>query len=111
VVPDGEVTNELAQVSETEAQGIDESNSIGDECYEQLSIEDFGRRAIMAARQTLVSRVMELEKDEVYRKYTERVGQVITGEVNQIMKKEILVLDDDTGNELIMPRTEMIRGD
>lgn len=111
VVPDGEVTNELSQVSETEAKGIDESNSIGDECYEQLSIEDFGRRAIMAARQTLVSRVMELEKDEVYRKYSERVGQVITGEVNQIMKKEILVLDDDTGNELILPRTEMIRGD
>ncbi|HLP93310.1 MAG TPA: transcription termination factor NusA [Saprospiraceae bacterium] len=111
VVPDGEVTNELSQVSETEAQAIDESNSIGDECYEQLSIEDFGRRAIMAARQTLVSRVMELEKDEVYRKYSERVGQVITGEVNQIMKKEILVLDDDTGNELILPRTEMIRGD
>lgn len=111
VVPDGEVTNELSQVSETEAQGIDESNSIGDECYEQLSIEDFGRRAIMAARQTLVSRVMELEKDEIYRKYSERVGQVITGEVNQIMKKEVLVLDDDTGNEVILPRTEMIRGD
>ncbi len=111
VVPDGEVTNELAQVSETEAQGIDESNAIGDECYEQLSIEDFGRRAIMAARQTLVSRVMELEKDEIYRKYSERVGQVITGEVNQIMKKEVLVLDDDTGNEVILPRTEMIRGD
>lgn len=111
VVPDGEVTNELAQVSETEAQGIDESTSLGEECYEQLSIEDFGRRAIMAARQTLVSRVMELEKDEIYRKYSERVGQVVTGEVNQIMKKEVLVLDDDTGNELILPRTEMIRGD
>lgn len=111
VVNDGEVTNELAQVSETEAKGIDESNGIGDECYEQLSIEDFGRRAIMAARQTLVSRVMELEKDEIYRKYSERVGQVITGEVNQIMKKEVLVLDDETGNELILPRTEMIRGD
>lgn len=111
VVPDGEVTNELAQVSETEAQAIDESNNIGDECYEQLSIEDFGRRAIMAARQTLVSRVMELEKDEIYRKYSERVGQVITGEVNQIMKKEVLVLDDETGNEVILPRTEMIRGD
>ncbi|MDX1912724.1 MAG: transcription termination factor NusA [Saprospiraceae bacterium] len=111
VVPDGEVTNELAQVSETEARLIDESNSIGDECYEQLSIEDFGRRAIMAARQTLVSRVMELEKDEIYRKYSERVGQVVTGEVNQIMKKEILMLDDDTGNELVLPRTEMIRGD
>ncbi len=111
VVNDGEVTNELAQVSETEARGIDESNTIGEECYEQLSIEDFGRRAIMAARQTLVSRVMELEKDEIYRKYSERVGQVVTGEVNQIMKKEVLVLDDDTGNEIILPRTEMIRGD
>jgi len=111
VVPDGEVTNELSQVSETEAQGIDETNAIGDECYEQLSIEDFGRRAIMAARQTLVSRVMELEKDEIYRKYSERVGQVITGEVNQIMKKDVLVLDDETGNELVLPRTEMIRGD
>ncbi|MFN0034142.1 MAG: transcription termination factor NusA [Saprospiraceae bacterium] len=111
VVPDGEVTNELAQVSETEAHGIDETNEIGAECYEQLSIEDFGRRAIMAARQTLVSRVMELEKDEIYRKYSERVGQVITGEVNQIMKKEVLVLDDDTGNEIVLPRTEMIRGD
>ncbi len=111
VVNDGEVTNELAQVSETEARFIDETNSIGDECYEQLSIEDFGRRAIMAARQTLVSRVMELEKDEIYRKYSERVGQVVTGEVNQIMKKEVLVLDDDTGNEIILPRTEMIRGD
>ena len=111
VVSDGEVTNELAQVSETEASSIDETNSIGDECYEQLSIEDFGRRAIMAARQTLVSRVMELEKDEIYRKYSERVGQVVTGEVNQIMKKEVLVLDDDTGNEIILPRTEMIRGD
>ncbi|MBP6810948.1 MAG: transcription termination/antitermination protein NusA, partial [Saprospiraceae bacterium] len=111
VVPDGEVTNELAQVSETEASSIDETNAIGDECYEQLSIEDFGRRAIMAARQTLVSRVMELEKDEIFRKYSERVGQVVTGEVNQIMKKEVLVLDDDTGNEIILPRTEMIRGD
>jgi N utilization substance protein A len=111
VVSDGEVTNELAQVSETEAASIDESNAIGDECYEQLSIEDFGRRAIMAARQTLVSRVMELEKDEIFRKYSERVGQVVTGEVNQIMKKEVLVLDDDTGNEIILPRTEMIRGD
>jgi len=111
VVSDGEVTNELSQVSETEAASIDESNAIGDECYEQLSIEDFGRRAIMAARQTLVSRVMELEKDEIFRKYSERVGQVVTGEVNQIMKKEVLVLDDDTGNEIILPRTEMIRGD
>ncbi len=111
VVPDGEVTNELAQVSVTEAHAIDESVDVGDECYEQLSIEDFGRRAIMAARQTLVSRIMELEKDEIYRKYSEMVGTVVIGEVNQIMKKEILVLDDATGNEIVLPRIEMIKGD
>ncbi|MCB0528698.1 MAG: transcription termination/antitermination protein NusA [Lewinellaceae bacterium] len=111
VVPDGEVTDERAQVSETEAHFIDEGLEVGDECYEQLLIDDFGRRAIMAARQTLVSRIMELEKDEIYRKYSERVGDVVTGEVNQIMKKEILVLDDDTGHEITLPRTEMIKGD
>lgn len=111
VVTDGEVTNELAQVSISEAHTIDESVDIGDECYEQLSIEDFGRRAIMAARQTLVSRIMELEKDEIFRKYSERVGEVITGEVSQVMKREILILDDATNNELVLPRTEMIRGD
>ena len=111
VVPDGEVTNELAQVSITEAHAIDESVDIADECYEQLSIDDFGRRAIMAARQTLVSRIMELEKDEIFRKYSERVGEVVVGEVNQIMKREILILDDATSNELVLPRTEMIRGD
>ncbi|GAB4499778.1 MAG: transcription termination factor NusA [Saprospiraceae bacterium] len=111
VVPDGEVTDELAQVSVTEAHSIDESVDIGDECYEKLSIDDFGRRAIMAARQTLVSRIMELEKDEIYRKYSEMVGDVVIGEVSQIMKKEILVLDDATGNEIVLPRTEMIKGD
>ncbi|MBU6339852.1 MAG: transcription termination/antitermination protein NusA [Bacteroidetes bacterium] len=111
VVTDGEVTDERSQISHSEAYGVDESISIGDECYEQLSIEDFGRRAIMAARQTLVSRIMELEKDEVFRKYTERVGSVVIGEVSQIMKKEVLVLDDATGNELVLPRTEMIKGD
>jgi N utilization substance protein A len=111
VVPDGEVTNELAQVSVTEAQFIDESVNEGDECYEQLSIDDFGRRAIMAARQTLVSRIMELEKDEIFRKYSELVGNVITGEVSQIMKKEVLILDDATNNEVVLPRTEMIKGD
>jgi N utilization substance protein A len=111
VVTDGEVTNELAQVSITEAHGIDESLDVSDECYEQLSIDDFGRRAIMAARQTLVSRIMELEKDEIFQKYSERVGEVVVGEVNQIMKREILILDDATANELVLPRTEMIRGD
>lgn len=111
VVPDGEVTDENAQISESEARLVDESLDVGEECYEQLVIDDFGRRAVMAARQTLVSRIMELEKDEIFRKYSEMVGDVITGEVNQIMKKEILVLDDVTGNELVLPRLEMIKGD
>ena len=111
VVPDGEVTDDNSQIAISEAHLVDENLEVGEECYEQLSIEDFGRRAIMAARQTLVSRIMELEKDEIYRKYTERVGDVVTGEVSQIMKKDLLVLDGATGNELVLPRTEMIKGD
>ncbi|MEL6986628.1 MAG: transcription termination factor NusA, partial [Bacteroidota bacterium] len=84
---------------------------IGEECYEQLFLEDFGRRAIMAARQTLISRIMELEKDDVYKRYTDRVGEIILGEVHQILKRELLIIDDVTGNELILPRNEMIKGD
>ncbi|MEL6638034.1 MAG: transcription termination factor NusA, partial [Bacteroidota bacterium] len=90
---------------------IDEDYEIGEECYEQLHLEDFGRRSIMAARQTLISRIMELEKDEIHKKYSERVGDIVMGEVHQILKREILILDDSTGNELILPRNEMIRGD
>jgi N utilization substance protein A len=111
VVPDGEVTDERAQVSSSEAKEIDPDYGIGDECYEQLTLEEFGRRAIQAARQTLISRIMDLEKDDIYRKYVERVGELVVGEVSQVMKKEILVLDDNTGNEVVLPRTEMIRGD
>ncbi len=111
IVPDGEVTDDRSQISLSEALSIDEDYEIGEECYEQLFLEDFGRRAIMAARQTLISRIMELEKDEVYRRYNERVGDMIVGEVSQIMKKEILILDDATNNEVILPRTEMIKGD
>ena len=111
IVPDGEVTDESSQVSISEALAIDEDYEIGEECYEQLFLEDFGRRAIMAARQTLISRIMELEKDEVFRKYNERIGDMILGEVHQILKREILILDDATGHELVLPRSEMIRGD
>lgn len=111
IVPDGEVTDDRSQISISEALSIDEDYEIGEECYEQLHLEDFGRRAIMAARQTLISRIMELEKDEVYRKYTERVGDIILGEVHQILKREILILDDATGTELVLPRNEMIKGD
>jgi len=111
IVPDGEVTDDRSQISISEALSIDEDYEIGEECYEQLHLIDFGRRAIMAARQTLISRIMELEKDEVYRKYSERVGDIILGEVHQILKREVLVLDDATGNELVLPRNEMIKGD
>ncbi len=111
VVPDGEVTDELTQVSFSEAQIIDEDYEIGEECYEQIEVEAFGRRAIMAARQTLVSRITELEKEEVYKKYKDRAGELVLGEIGQIMKKDLLVIDDATDNELIMPRNEMIKGD
>jgi N utilization substance protein A len=111
IVPDGEVADESSQISESEAQSIDEDYEVGEECYEQLHLEDFGRRSIMAARQTLISRIMELEKDEIYKRYMDRVGEIVLGEVGQILKREILVIDDMTGNELIMPRNEMIRGD
>ena len=111
IMPDGEVTDDRSQVSVSEALSIDEDYEIGEECYEQLHLEDFGRRAIMAARQTLISRIMELEKDEIYRRYSERIGEIIMGEVHQILKREFLVLDDATDNELVLPRNETIRGD
>ena len=111
IVPDGEVTDIQQQISVSEAQSIDEDYEIGEECYEQLELEEFGRRAIMAARQTLVSRIMELEKDDIYKRYVDRIGDILLGEVHQILKREILILDDATGNELVLPRNEMIRGD
>jgi N utilization substance protein A len=111
IVPDGEVTDDRSQISISEAVSIDEDYEVGEECYEGLTLEEFGRRSIMAARQTLISRIMDLEKDEVYKKYMDRVGEIVLGEVSQILKRELLVLDDVTGNELILPRNEMIRAD
>ncbi len=111
IVPDGEVTDERSQISISEAQSIDEDYEIGEECYEQLDVEEFGRRSIMAARQTLISRIMELEKDEVYKRYHDREGEIVLGEIHQVLKRELLVIDDVTGNELILPRNEMIKGD
>ncbi len=111
IVSDGEVTDEMSQISSSEALSIDEDYEIGDECYEQLGLEDFGRRAILAARQTLISRIMELEKDEIFKRYSDRIGEIVLGEVAQVLKREFLILDDATGSELIMPRNEMIRGD
>jgi len=111
IVPDGEVTDDNRQVSITEAQSIEADYEVGEECYEELQLEDFGRRAIMAARQTLISRINELEKDEIYKRYSDRVGEILFGEVHQILKREILVMDDATGNEVILPRNETIKGD
>ncbi len=111
IVPDGEVTDENTQISISEALLIDSDYEVGEECYQAIYLEDFGRRAIMAARQTLISRIMELEKDEIFAKYKDRIGEIVVGEVNQILKKQLLILDDATGNELLLPRSEMIRAD
>ena len=111
VVPDGEVTDELTQISYSEAQLIDQDYEINEECYEKIDVEAFGRRAIMAARQTLVSRISELEKEDIFKQYNNRIGELVLGEIGQIMKKELLIIDDATGNELVLPRSELIKGD
>ncbi|MCZ2102531.1 MAG: transcription termination factor NusA [Chitinophagales bacterium] len=111
IVQDGEVTDELSEISYTEAKSIDDSYDVGEECYEGLTLEDFGRRSIMAARQTLISRLNELEKDDIYKRYMDRVGDLVVGEVSQLLKKEVLVLDDATQHELVLPKMEMIKGD
>ncbi len=111
VVNDGEVGDEKSQISITGALEIDEDYEIGDECYERLYLEEFGRRAIQAARQTLMTKIMDLQKDEVYKRYIDRIGEIVTCEVNQILRKDILVFDDATGDELILPRTDVIRGE
>lgn len=111
IVPDGEVTDDKSEISISEALSIDDDYEPGEECYEAIQLADFGRRSIMAARQTLISRIMELEKDEVFKLYSARIGDIILGEVHQILKRELLIIDDVSGNELIIPRNEMIRGD
>ncbi len=111
IVPDGEVSDPNKEISVSEAREIDPDYDIGEECYAKLELEDFGRRSIMAARQTLISRILELEKDEVFQKYAERKGEIILGEVNQVLPREILVIDDTTGNELVLPKGEMIKAD
>ena len=111
IVPDGEVADDLKQIALSAALEIEADYEIGEECYEQLFLEDFGRRSIMAARQTLISRIMELEKEEIFKRYQDRVGEIVIGEVQQILKREVLVLDDATGNELVLPKSETIKGD
>lgn len=111
IVPDGEVEDERYQISISDSMNIDEDSEVGEECYEKITVESFGRRAIMAARQTLISKILELEKDKIYRNYVDRVGELVLGEVSQVLKREIVVVDEVSGAELILPKTEMIRGD
>lgn len=111
IVEDGEVADNMTEISISEALSIDEDYEVGEECYEPLELIEFGRRSIMAARQTLISRIMELEKDEIFKRYEDRIGEIILGEVHQILKRELLIVDDVTGNEVVLPRNEMIKGD
>ncbi len=110
IVEDGAVEDENLQIPYSEAIKIEPDFEIGEEVTEEIKLEAFGRRAVLAARQNLQARIMELEKDAIYKKYKDRVGEIITGEVYQVWKKEALVLDDE-GNELLLPKSEQIPSD
>jgi len=107
VVPDGEVQDENKEISLSEAQKIEPDYEIDEEVSEPVDFTKFGRRAILNLRQTLASKVLELEHDSLYNKYKDRIGQVVSGEVYQAWKREVLLLDDE-GNELILPKSEQI---
>jgi len=110
VMEDGFSEDDDLEIELAEAKTLDPTLEVGDEYIEQVTLESFGRRAILAARQTLVSKILELEKDEIFKKYKDRVGEIVTGEVYQVWKKETLVLDDE-GNELLLPKSEQIPAD
>lgn len=110
IVEDGSVEDPNTQVALSEARQIEPDFSVGEEAIEEITFESFGRRAILTAKQTLASRVSELEKEELFKKYQDRVGEIVTGEVYQVWKKETLLLDDE-GNELVLPKTEQIPSD
>ncbi|MBB3057157.1 transcription termination factor NusA [Mucilaginibacter gotjawali] len=110
VMEDGFSEDDDLEIELAEARTLDPTLQVGDEYIEQITLESFGRRAILAARQTLVSKILELEKDEIFKKYKDRVGEIVTGEVYQVWKKETLVLDDE-GNELLLPKSEQIPAD
>jgi transcription termination/antitermination protein NusA len=110
IVDDGEVEDPNKEIAISEARKIEEDFEIGEEAIEEIKFEDFGRRAVLTARQTLLSRVLDLEKDELYKKYKDKMGEIIIGEVYQIWKNELMILDDE-GNELILPKREMIPRD
>ncbi|HPE42594.1 MAG TPA: transcription termination factor NusA, partial [Bacteroidales bacterium] len=110
IVEDDEVEDPSSQIALSEAIKIEPDFEVGEEVSEPIKIKDFGRREILSIRQNLVSKILEYEKDNVYQKYKEKVGEIITGEVYQAWRREILVLDDE-GIELILPKSEMIPTD
>lgn len=110
IVEDGEVEDDNKQIALSEAKLIEPDYDVGEELYEEVDVRDFGRRAILAAKQTLAARIGDLKKNNLLKIYAERIGEIISGEVYQIWKKEILLLDDE-GNELIMPKSEQIPTD
>ncbi len=110
IVDNLEVEDDNLDIAIDQAKLLEEDYEIGEEAIEEIHMEDFGRRTILTARQTLVTRIMELEKDELYTKYKDRVGEIVVGEVYQIWKREMMVLDDE-GNELIIPKDQMIPRD
>ena len=110
IVADGEVEDENAEIELSEALKIEADFEIGEEVSESIHLNDFGRRNVLAMRQNLVSKILDMEKDDIYKKYRERVGDIVTGEIYQIWKREILVIDDED-NELILPKDQQIPSD
>ena len=110
VVADNDVKDSNFEISLSEAQLIDDTFEVGEEVSEIVNFAEFGRRAILNLRQTLASKILELEKNSLYHKYSERIGQIVSAEVYQIWKKELLLVDDE-GNELILPKSEQIPSD
>ncbi len=110
VVEDDAVENPNTQISVSEVKAIDSTYEVGDEYSDQIRMNQFGRRAVLSLRQNLASRLLDLEKANIYEKYSEKVGEIITGEVYQVWKREVLLLDDEE-NELILPKSEQIPSD
>ena len=110
VVADGEVQDENKEISLKDAQKIEPDYEVGEEVSEEVNFSKFGRRAILNLRQTLASKILELEHDSLYNKYKDRVGQVMSAEVYQVWKREVLLVDDE-GNELHLPKSEQIPAD
>ncbi|MBI1781498.1 MAG: transcription termination/antitermination protein NusA [Sphingobacteriales bacterium] len=110
IVEDGSVNDPLAEIEYKDAVKIEPDFEVGEELYEEVEILDFGRRAILAAKQTLASRIGDLKKNVLVKKYEDRIGEIISAEVYQVWKKEVLLLDED-GSELILPKSEQIPQD